>query len=175
MLEDFVRGSLKCERAEKIIPKIKMLLEKARTLKIPVIYLNDSHLPQVDFEVKFWGPHAIVGTKGAQVIGELKPKPSDFIVSKRRYSGFFETNLDLLLRELKAEKIVLTGIHTHLCVLHTAADAFYRNYKLIIPIECVEASSEEEHRMGLRFMEKFYGAKIVKLKDVLSLLFKQAR
>jgi len=170
MLEDFIRGSLKCERAEKIIPKIRVLLDKAREHGIPIIYLNDSHLLNVDLEVEFWGPHAIAGTRGAQVIEELKPQASDFIVPKRRYSGFFETSLDLLLRELKIERIILTGIHSHLCVLHTAADAFYRGYEIIVPAECVEAFTEEEHRMGLKFMEKFYGAKLVTLDEALRLL-----
>ncbi|MEM2385443.1 MAG: isochorismatase family protein, partial [Candidatus Bathyarchaeia archaeon] len=61
MLNDFVTGDLKCERAQHIIPNLKRLLEAAREHKVPVIYCNDAHYPS-DFEVHRWGLHAVKGT-----------------------------------------------------------------------------------------------------------------
>ncbi|MHC1586398.1 MAG: cysteine hydrolase family protein [Candidatus Hecatellaceae archaeon] len=170
MLEDFIRGSLKCDRAEKIIPKIQSLLEAARRKGIPIIYVCDAHLPEVDLELALWGPHALIGTPGAQVIPELKPQPSDYQVQKRRYSGFFQTSLDMLLKELGVETLILTGIHTHLCVLYTAADGFFRGYKLLVPEDCVEAADEEEHRWALNHMEKYLGARVISLEKLLKIL-----
>ncbi len=161
MLNDFVYGRLKCERVKRIIPNIRRVLEWARSKKIPVIYANDSHIPDVDLELKLWGPHAIRGSWGAQVIDELKPQPGDFIVEKRRYSAFFETDLDLLLRELGVDTVVLTGILTEICVKHTAADAFFRGYRVVVLEDCVEALSDEAQRWALDYMRRIYGAKVV--------------
>lgn len=160
MLKDFVHGALKCERALKIIPNLKKLLDEARKKGISVIYANDAHLPEVDLEFKKWGPHAIKGTKGAEVIDELKPQKGDFIIEKRRYSAFYETGLDMLLRELNVDTVILTGLHTNICVKHTAADAFYRGYRIVIPEDCVTTFTEEDHQWGLKYEKEIYGAEI---------------
>jgi nicotinamidase-related amidase len=170
MLKDFIYGSLRCERALHIIPNIKKLVSIARDYRVPVIYVNDSHIKGVDRELTLWGPHAVRGTEGSEVIDDLRPTEKDFIVLKRRYSGFFETDLDLLLRELGIDTLILTGIHTHICVMHTAVDAFYRGYNLIIVKDAVEAFSEDYHKLGLEFMEKLYSAKLMKTEEVIKLI-----
>src|SRR3990170_8631518 len=86
MLEDFVYGALKNKRAKRIIPNIKKLLFYARRKGWTVVYANDAHLPG-DPEEKVWGPHAMAGSRGAQVISELKPKRGDYVLGKRTYSG----------------------------------------------------------------------------------------
>ena len=83
MLNDFVTGDLKTERAGKIVSNLKKIVETARQHSVPVIYSNDAHYPH-DFEVvRKWGGHAIKGTSGAQVISELAPSTADFILEKR--------------------------------------------------------------------------------------------
>ena len=170
MLNDFVTGGLKCERALPIIPKLKKLVEEARKHKVPVIYSNDAHLPIDDEVVKKWGKHAIKGTKGAEVIPELKPTEKDYIVEKRTYSGFYETGLDMLLRSLYrgkgVEAVVLTGLHTHMCVRHTAADAFFRGYKIIVAEDGVEAFTEKDHEQGLEYLKDVYGARIASVDQI---------
>ena len=69
-----------------------------------------------------------MGTHGAEIIEELKPGQEDLVVKKRRYSGFFGTDLDLLLRELEIKKIYIVGILTNICVFFTAVDASVRGY-----------------------------------------------
>jgi len=170
MLKDFVYGSLRCERALLIVPNIKNLITKARERNIPVIYANDAHVPGVDHEFRLWGPHAIKGSEGAEVIDDIKPTGNDFIIEKRRYSAFFETGLDILLRELGVDTVVLTGIHTNVCVMHTAADAFFRGYNIIVVKDCVQAFTEEDHEWGLRYMERIYGAKLVGVNEFLKLI-----
>ncbi len=167
MLKDFVSGVLGSEKAGKIVPNIKTLLDKAREKKIPVIYVNDAHLPQIDEEFKLWGPHAVKGTEGAEVIDEIKPKAGDFVLEKRRYSGFFETGLDLLLRELGVTDLILVGVTTDICVKHTAADAFYRGYKIIVPRDCVASFKESDHEWALNYMQKIYGVEVTDVKEVL--------
>ena len=160
MLSDFVTGSLKCERAGRVIPNVKKLIAASREKSVPVIYCNDAHFPNVDAEFAVWGSHAVKGTEGAEVIDALKPTKQDFVIDKRRYSCFFETGLDILLRELDVDTVILTGLHTNCCIKHTAADATFRLYKIEIPEDCVDAFTEEEHKFGLDYMEKFYKVKI---------------
>jgi len=171
MLVDFVTGDLKLDRAKPLIPRIKKLVESARKHKIPVIYSDDAHLP-VDPEVlERWGLHAIKGTKGAQVIPELKPTSNDYVVEKRAYSGFFETGLDSLLRSLyKGEgvkSVIHCGLHTHICVRHTAADAFFRGYKIIIAKDGVEAFTDEEQKQGLAYLKDVYHARLITIDRII--------
>lgn len=167
MLNDFVTGSLKCDRAQRIIPHIADLIRNARERGIPVIYSNDSHIKGVDHELKLWGDHAIAGTEGAKVIPELEPAEGDFIIPKRRYSGFYDTDMDMLLRELKVDTLIITGMHAHMCVRHTSADAYYRGYDIIIPTDGVEAFTEEDYQSGLKYLKEVYGAKITDTDDII--------
>lgn len=172
MLNDFVTGKLGIARAKEIIPNLQRLIVAARKNNVPVIYSNDAHYQQ-DVEVtRKWGNHAIKGTPGAQVIPELKPDEKvDYIVEKRTYSGFYETGLDPLLRSLyKGEgvkTVVLGGLHTHMCVRHTAADAFFRGYHIVIAKDGVEAFTQEDQDQGLKYLENVYNAKILLVNDVI--------
>jgi nicotinamidase-related amidase len=174
MLNDFVTGGLKCERTNRIIPNIKKLVAAARKCKVPVIYVNDAHLPVDEEVVAKWGKHAIRGTKGAEVIPELKPTKQDYIVEKRTYSSFYETGLDMLLRALyKGEgvkTVILTGLHTNICIRHTSADAFFRGYKIIIAEDGVEAFTKEDQEQGLRYLKDVYNAKIMNVDKIVKVL-----
>ena len=170
MLNDFVLGKLGNERFKSIVPNIRAILDWASEHSIPIIYSNDSHRP-TDFELNRWGEHAIRGTWGAEVIEELKPKARDFIVPKTTYSGFFNTDLDSILRSLYnsegANTLILTGLHTDICVRHTAADAFFRGYELIIPYDAVSSFTEAQHLLGLKYLRYAYLADIVSTKQII--------
>jgi nicotinamidase-related amidase len=171
MLNDFVTGKLEVKRTKYIIPNLKRLVEAAREKGVPVIYSNDAHYPQ-DVEVtRKWGNHAIKGTEGAKVIPELEPAKQDYVVEKRTYSGFYETGLDPLLRSLYkgdgAKTVILGGLHTHMCVRHTAADAFFRGYQIIVAKDGVEAFTEKDHEEGLKYLENVYNAKIMTVDEII--------
>ena len=171
MLNDFVTGDLKTERAAKIVPTLRKLIEAARKHGVPVIYSNDAHYKH-DFEVVHkWGGHAMKGTPGAQVIPELAPREEDFIVEKRAYSGFYETGLEPLLRSLNGgqgvDTVVLGGLHTHICVRHTSADAFFRGYKIIVASDGVEAFTQRDHEEGLKYLKEVYNAEIKTVSEII--------
>ena len=160
VINDFVSGVLGTKRALGIIPNIRRLLGFARERGVSVIYTNDSHVPSVDKEFEIWPPHAIAGTWGAQVVDELKPEEGDYVLKKKRYSAFFGTDLDMLLRELGVGTLTLVGLVTHICIQHTAADAFFRGYHVVIPEDCVEAPTGETHKSAIEFMKVNYGCEI---------------
>ncbi len=167
MINDFVTGVFKSHRAAKLIPNIKALLNYARKQKASVIYVTDAHLPNIDPEFDLWGLHAVAGSRGAEIIDELKPKKGDFHMPKRKYSAFQGTGLDQLLRELKVDTVILTGVVTDICIQHTAADAFFRSYKIIVPKDCVEAVDQPTQDAAIRFMKKAYGPEITTSKQLM--------
>lgn len=174
MLNDFIKGSLKCERALEIIPNIRKLLDIARNNQIPIFYCVDEHLPTDSYELDLWGPHAMKGTVGQQIIDELKPQKNDTVITKRTYSAFDRTNLDRYLARAfdgkGADSIIITGVHTHICGKHTSYDAFTRGLKIIIAEDGVQAFSEEDHVSGLEYIKKIYGADIKKIDRIIELL-----
>ena len=158
MLNDFVTGALTCDRGKAIVPATAQLLDAARNAGVPVIFCNDAHIKGIDRELKLWGDHAIAGTPGAEVIPELKLSDKDYVVPKRRYSGFFQTDLDILLKELGVNTVIMTGLHTHMCVRHTSADAYCLGYDVVVAKEATDSFTEQDHVSGLAYLKTYYGA-----------------
>jgi nicotinamidase-related amidase len=170
MLDDFIHGSLRSDRAKDIIPQIRLLLDIAKQRKIPVFYCNDEHLPD-DPEIWLWGEHAMKGTNGTKVIKELEPSSSDYIIPKRAYGSLDGTNLERVLKSTYkgkgANTLIITGIHTHICVKHTVYGAFIRGYNTIIAKDGVKAFTEKDHYEGLEYIHNNYGASIKKVSDII--------
>lgn len=164
MLNDFVRpgAPLRVEGAEALIPVIARGRQAARQAGAKLVYLCDAHRPD-DPEFRAWPPHAVRGSKGAQVVEELAPDPDDIVVPKRRFSGFFGTDLDLNLRERGLRRLVICGILTDICVYHTAADATQLAYEVMVAKNAVAAATGEDNRFALKQMERLFGAKLVEL------------
>ena len=170
MLNDFVYGALTCERGKAIVPATAELLDAARQKGVPVIFCNDAHIKDIDRELALWGDHAIAGTPGAEVIAELKLSESDYVVPKRRYSGFFQTDLDILLRELGIKTVVMTGLHTHMCVRLTLADAYSLGYDVVVAKEATDSFTEEDYIGGLAYLKTCYGADAYTNEEVIAML-----
>jgi nicotinamidase-related amidase len=176
MINDFVKGKLKCERAARIIPNIGALLDTARQKQIPIFHCIDEHLPTDTYEMNLWGPHAMKYSEGARIIDELKPssKESEYVIPKRTYSAFDGTGLDRALRGLYngngADTLIISGLTTDICDRHTAYDAFVKGFNIIVPEDGVEAFTEDEHISGLEYMRRIYGARIVKMEDIINSL-----
>lgn len=170
MLNDFVYGALTCERGKAIVPATAKLLNAAREKGVPVIFCNDAHIKEIDRELALWGDHAIAGTPGAEVIPELGLSERDYVVPKRRYSGFFQTDLDILLRELGVKTLVMTGLHTHMCVRHTSADAYSLGYDVVVAKEATDSFTEEDYISGLAYLKTCYGADAYTNEEVIAML-----
>ena len=163
MIEDFVRedGALYCgPTMAKIVPVIQRELERSRATGEQVIYLKDDHLPN-DAEFAQFPPHAIAGTKGAQIVPEVAPRDGEVVIPKRRYSGFFGTDLDITLRERNVDTLRLVGDCTNICVLYTAADARNLGYAVEVVRDGVTSFDLEAHADALRELEQTLGATIL--------------
>jgi len=137
------------DAVRRIIPNIKALLEDARIKGLPLIFTQDWHSPEDD-EFAVWGRHCVEYTRGAELIDELaEVEERAFVVRKTRYTAFFETELEAHLREKGIKKLIIVGVATNICVLHTAIDASLRGFEIIIPEDCVAALSNYEQEYSL--------------------------
>lgn len=162
MLNDFVLegAPLEVPSSRKIISAIKRRIEEARSGAIPVVYVCDRHDID-DEEFKVWPRHAVKGTEGAEVIDEIAPLPGDIVIEKTRYSGFYNTDLEDLLRRYGIKTITIVGILTNICVLFTAADAVMRGFDVEVPRDSVAAATQQDNDFALDQMEKVLGVRII--------------
>ena len=147
------------DEARQIIPNVRRLLEVERARGSHVIFVADTHDPD-DSEFEIFPPHCIRGTAENEVIPELRSVAGE-LLPKNRYSAFFNTALERRLAELKPERVILCGVCTDICVLHTAADARNRDYRVEVPADCVASFDAEAHRWALKHIREILGATVV--------------
>ncbi|MBN1255661.1 MAG: cysteine hydrolase [Deltaproteobacteria bacterium] len=141
--------------AQPIIPRINYLLQRGRTLGIPIIFACDSFLID-DFIFKGkMKPHSLRGTEGSEVTDQLEVQKGDIILPKRRFSAFFKTDLDQTLRTLQIDTVAVGGISTNVCVLMTAMDALCHDFKSILIEDCCAAHKREVHETTVENNRKF--------------------
>lgn len=161
------------------------VLQAARAARIPVVYLKMEHAPDLSDAGPPDGPHWIkhrplgVGddviapdgsqsrilvrdTWGTEILDALAPEPGDRVVSKHRYSGFFETELDDLLQRLGAKYLLITGCTTSVCVESTVRDAMFRDYSCIVLEDCTAEPigaglPRTNHQASLLVIETLFG------------------
>ncbi|MEC4271552.1 isochorismatase family cysteine hydrolase [Adlercreutzia sp. R25] len=146
------------------------LTEAARKAGMPVIFTNDAHIPGIDRELALWGTHGIAGTLEAQTSPLLSPQPTDYVVEKRRYSGFFQTGLLLLLNELGVDTLICCGMDTNICVKHTVADAYFNNFNIIVVGDATATFLVGDQEEGLDYMRTCYAAKIIDTDEAVRLI-----
>jgi nicotinamidase-related amidase len=151
---EFPRGDELFSQALSIAPKIAELKKRARAVEIPAVYVNDNFGRwQSNFDQLV--QHCLKdGVRGRPFVDQLKPDvDSDYFVLKPKHSAFYQTPLDLLLKHLGAQRLILTGVSTNSCVLFTAADAYMRDLELIVPDDCAAACNAHEHNTALEQMK----------------------
>jgi ureidoacrylate peracid hydrolase len=135
---------------------VNTLLDAAHQAHLPVLYTNQWLRPD-DALFKKRIPHCLMDTWGAQLVDALHRAPTDIVVPKRRYSAFFGTDLDLLLRERTIATVIVTGVVTNICVRSTVHDAFFLGYEVVVPLECVAATSPQAQDTSLYDIATHYG------------------
>ncbi len=143
-------GAERLARAERI-------LAAARAAAIPVIFFQEVHRASgIDFGRELDGSedvHCLEGDPATDLVASMRPREGEFHIVKRRYSGFFGTELEIVLRALKSETLVLIGGLTDVCIHYTFADAHQRDYFVRVVGDCVGGSSTASHRAALDAME----------------------
>lgn len=167
MLNDFFEegGAMVLPGGKVLYEPVGSILDVARAKGMPVFWLNQ-WLREDDSLFQTRVPHCIVNSWGAKIVDALPTDPEDIVIHKRRYSGFFQTSLDLFLRERDIKCVIVTGVVTNICVRSTVNDAFFLGYKVIVPRDCVQATSPEHQETHLYDIDTHYGA-VVNLDELL--------
>ena len=162
MLNDFIRkeGALYCgQTAEAIVPFIQQRLADHRAAGHAVIFLHDAHA-QDDKEFDRFPPHCVSGTRGSQIIDELKPVAGETVIPKTRYSGFYHTPLGKILAAINPKEVEVVGVCTSICVMDTVGGLANRDYRVRVPKAGVADFDAGFHDFALRRMQKLYGAEV---------------
>lgn len=170
VLEGGFLGSNQTEENLRFGERCAKVVKACRSAGIPVIHCSDAHIPGLDHELRLWGPHGIAGTEADKPAKLLGDSSGDFIVPKRRYSGFFETDLDLTLRELGVTTVIAIGSDTNICVLHTLADAFYRNYDSIVVADATMTFLVGTQEGALEHMKTCFGSRVISSDEITTAL-----
>jgi len=166
-----------------MLPRLSLLLAGARDIGVKVIYVQMTVLPnrmsespaQIRFNMRLHMAshgttqpllYTIEGTPGQDIVAELAPEPGDLVVSKYRSSGFWGTNLDMLLRSNGIETVIMTGCTTEGCVESTARDALFNDYYVVLPEDCVASDDPRQHEASLFLMRHRFD--VVSSNDILT-------
>lgn len=161
-------GNLASERTTAAVPTIRDIVEGERDAGTSIIFTKDSHVED-DLEFDMFPPHCVIGTEEQELVPELQPFERDAaaVIEKRRYSAFFETDLEQILAKLAPDEVHVIGVCTDICVLHTASDLRNRDYPVVIHKDGVETfdapghDGDEINRFALAHAERILGAKVV--------------
>ena len=133
------------------------LIAKARDCDVPIVFFQEAHRRNlVDFGRELDGAediHLLEGDPGTAIDPALGMRPDDYLIRKRRYSCFFGTDFEILLKGLRADTLILIGGHTDVCVHYTFVDGHQHDYFCRVVEDCVAGSSQEAHDAALRAME----------------------
>jgi nicotinamidase-related amidase len=146
---EFPEGDQLLQYAMPMVRRVAALKRRAKEAGIPVIYVNDNFGRwRSDFNAQV--NHCLDdNVRGRPLVEAIRPDEDDYFVLKPKHSGFYSTTLEILLEYLRVSSLILTGIAGNNCVLFTANDAYMRDFRLIVPEDCIASNSAEDNRYAL--------------------------
>ncbi len=156
---DFPEAKQLLPRAKKAAGKILRLKERCHNKNIPVIYLNDNFGKWRSNWHELYERCVNEKALGREIAEQLKPDERDYFVLKPKHSGFYGTTLNVLLESLNVKELILTGIAGNICVLFTAHDAHMREYKVVVPKDCIASNTQKDDNYVLNQFETVFGFK----------------
>ncbi len=157
-LENYDGGIPKMTAYTQAMRQARKVIDSARANDIPVIFFQEAHRPNmIDFGRELDGTedvHCVEGREGTEIAEDIVGlRPDDYVIKKRRYSCFIGTDLDILLRGLRADTLVMVGGLTNVCVHYTFADGHQKDFYCRVVKDCVGGSSDDAHDAALNAME----------------------
>jgi ureidoacrylate peracid hydrolase len=155
-----------------VLPNVQRLIKAFRGIQRPVIFTQHVHHPQgFDAGIMGWWWQGMCreGTPESEVQDEIAPLPNEKVVLKHRYSAFYNTDLETVLRCLQVEDLVISGIMTNMCCESTARDAYYRDYRLFFLADATGSINEQMHLASLLNLA-FGFAYVTRTKEILDQL-----
>ncbi|CAM4112972.1 cysteine hydrolase family protein [Kibdelosporangium persicum] len=156
----------------KILDPLRQLLAAARERGNLIVHAVERHRPGLaDFEHKKIPVHCEIGDDQSPYVAGFEPRdaPNEVELPKRRYSAFYGTDLDLLLREQGIETLVLAGVKTNVCVRATVQDAFAAGYEILLVKEATNSNRPHLAEASLEDIDRYFGS-VVSLEQALERL-----
>lgn len=163
MVKDFTdpEGLVFYPQNREVLPVIKKVVDHFHETDQLVIYFRHSYRAgKYDRNLEEMRPNCIAGTGGDEIDPMLPVWDQDYVVFKRRYSGFFGTDLDLILREHDIRRVVIVGTKTNCCIRATVTDAYYLDYRPVVLSDCVATNSDVVNEVHLEDIHKYFGTVI---------------
>jgi len=161
MINEFCKpgGKMVLPGYEVLVPPQLAVIDAARKAGAPVIWVHDSHRRNMrrDREWVKRTPHGIEGTWATEIIADLGAREDEIHVIKHRYSSFFQTDLDLVLKDMLIDQLVVFGVVTNICVRSTVHDAFFNGYEVVVPRDCCAATGPREQESTLYDIATHFG------------------
>jgi maleamate amidohydrolase len=156
MLNDFLAKWAPAPK-QRLVRSINDLVGLMRQGAHPIIWVRQEFEPDLRDafpEMRSKGIRiTIKGTAGCQVASDLAIAQSDHVVIKKRFSAFYNTDLDQMLRRLRPDVLILARINSHACVRMTAIDAYQRDWRIIVAADCVDSYDREHHNISMKYMK----------------------
>ena len=171
MQNDFYghEAPLHCEGAELTLPVINKALKGARKASMPIFHISQEHRSDLsDFgrELERSKVHCVAGTFGAEFVEGLEIQDGDYFIIKKRFSSFFQTDLDLMLRGLGVEELIISGIATDGCVRATAVDAHQLGYFFKIVKDGTAGAFRDSHEDSLKYLCRLQKDVLIEADDI---------
>ncbi len=160
MVYDFTNenGLVYYPQNKQILPNIQMVLDTCRKHGALVIFMQHRYRKdKPDKNLVSMRPSCIEGTGGEAIDPSLDVRPEDYVIPKRRYSAFFGTDLDLVLREHDIRDVIVVGTKTNCCIRATVQDAYHLDYNVYVVRECVATNDETVNNVHLTDIDKYFG------------------
>jgi nicotinamidase-related amidase len=149
---------------------VEQLIDHCRSRGVPVVFIQEVHKPSlIDIGRELdgaEGPHCVEGWPETELAPWVRPVVGEFVIRKRRYSAFFGTELEIVLKAYRAETELLIGGLTDVCIHYTAVDAHQHDYRVRVLTDCIGGSSREAHDAALRAIEYLQRDALVTSADV---------
>jgi nicotinamidase-related amidase len=155
---EFPRGDELFAQALTIAPNIAALKKRAAATKVPVVYVNDNFGRWQSKFDEILQRCLEEDVRGRPFVEQLLPDEHSYFVLKPKHSGFYQTPLELLLKHLGTQRLILTGVSTNSCVLFTASDAYMRDIQLAVPGDCTAACNCQEYEFAMEQMRSMLKA-----------------
>ena len=172
MVKDFTspEGLVYYPKNREILPLICDVLATCRNKEALIVFLQHCNRKgKIDRKAMAMRANCIEGSGGEEIDPMLQVKESDYVVKKRRYSGFFGTDLDLILRENGVQNVIIVGTKTNCCIRATVTDAFNLDYDCYVVRECVATNDDMVNQMHLQDIDKYLG-KVIGMEELLTVL-----
>ncbi|GAA3624864.1 cysteine hydrolase [Kineosporia mesophila] len=154
--------------------KAQTMVAECRAQGVPVVWIQEvhkSHLTDIGRELDgSEGPHCIEGNPGTEIATGLGPVGEEFHIRKRRYSSFFATELDIVLKSYGVENLILIGGFTDICILYTSVDAHQRDFHIRVATDLTAGSSVQAHDDALKMINYLQRDALVTSDEVMSWL-----